>query len=231
MSSLPREEFSEHKLRGSGHRTIAPPKGRVLLSNKRAPSHLEHGVSLCFLALAPHRHAFIPEASKALWDANSTTVCWGCQGGIPIYCIPVLASGMLAPTSVFPQTAFPGNHFWLLKTAKNDKRKNPVWHDCNPCHPNLPRFRFCGRSFSRRHLGTGRAPTLQIRNRKVTPRQRGPLVDDGTHGYVDIFENLPWRDSLRPVGGLNQIVASLTAMFAPERIPELQWSGELPGSD
>ena len=175
LSSLPREEFSEHKLRGSGHRTISPPNERVLPPNRRAPGHLEHGFSLCFIAFAPHRHAFIPEASKALRDANSTTVCWGCQEDIPIYCIPVLTSGMLAPTSVFPQTAFPGSHYWLLETAKNDKRKNDErknskWHDSNPCHPNLPRFRFCGRSFSRRHLGTGRAPTLQIRNRKVTPR-------------------------------------------------------------
>jgi hypothetical protein len=29
LSSLPREEFSEHKLRGSGHRTISPPNERV----------------------------------------------------------------------------------------------------------------------------------------------------------------------------------------------------------
>jgi hypothetical protein len=111
LSSLPREEFGKHKLRGSGHRTISPPNEWVPPSNRRAPGHLEHGVSLCFLALAPHRHAFILEASKALWDANSTTVSWGCQGDIPIYCIPVLTSGMLAPTSGFPQTAFPGESF------------------------------------------------------------------------------------------------------------------------
>jgi len=77
---------------------------------------------------------------------------------------------MLAPTSAFPQTAFPGNHSWLLKTAWNNERKESEWHDCNPCHPNLPGFRFCGRIFSRRHFGTSRTPTFQIRNREVTPR-------------------------------------------------------------
>ncbi len=170
LSSLPREEFSEHKLRGSGHRTISPPNERVRhqTGERRVTSNT---ASPCvFLHLPRIATPSFRRRPKALWDANSTTVCWGCQGDIPIYCIPVLTSGMLAPTSGFPQTAFPGNHSWLLKTAKKDKRKNPEWHDCNPCHPNLPRFRFCGRSFSRRHLGTGRAPTLQIRNRKVTPR-------------------------------------------------------------
>ncbi len=102
---------NEHKLRGSGHRTISPSKGRVPPSNRRAPDHLEYGVSLCFLALAPHRHAFILDASKALWDANSTTVCWGCQGNIPIYCIPVLTSGMLAPPPGFSTNSLPGESF------------------------------------------------------------------------------------------------------------------------
>jgi len=30
----------------------------------------------------------------ALWDANSTAVCWACQEGSPIYCISVLTLGM-----------------------------------------------------------------------------------------------------------------------------------------
>jgi len=204
---------------------ISPPKGRVSPSNRLVAGHLERVATLCFLALAPHRHACIPEASEALWDANSTTVCWGCQGGIPIYCIPVLTSGMLAPTLAFPQTPIPGNHSRLLKTAKNDKRKkgerkNQKWHDCDPCHPNLPGFRSCGRSSSCRHLSTSRTPALQIRNRKVAPAKRGQLLNHGTHGYVDVLKNFPRRDPLRPVGGLNQIVASLTAMLSPERIPE-----------
>ena len=36
------------------------------------------------------------EAFKALWDANSTPVCWGCQEGIPIYSGPVTAPPTLA---------------------------------------------------------------------------------------------------------------------------------------
>ena len=58
---------------------------------------------LCFLALARHCHASVLESFKALWDANSTPVCWGCQEGIPIYCISVLASGMLPLRALFPQ--------------------------------------------------------------------------------------------------------------------------------
>jgi len=56
---------------------------------------------LCFLALARRCDASVSESFKALWDANSTPVCWGCQEGIPIYCISVLASGMLPPSSSF----------------------------------------------------------------------------------------------------------------------------------
>ena len=56
---------------------------------------------LCVLTLARHRDASVLESFKALWDANTTPVCWGCQEGIPIYCISVLASGMLPPSSPF----------------------------------------------------------------------------------------------------------------------------------
>ena len=84
---------------------------------------------------------------------------------------------------------------------------------------------------SRQHLGSGRGPALQIRNGKISPVQQGPLLNGGTHGYVNILKNFTGRDSLRAVGGFHKIVASLTAMFTPERIPELQGTGELPGSD
>jgi hypothetical protein len=46
-------------------------------------------------------------------------------------------------------------------------------------------------------------------------------VHFGVHGYIDIFKNFTRRDSLRAVGGLNQVVASLAVMFASEHIPEL----------
>ena len=59
----------------------------------------------------------------------------------------------------------------------------------------------------------------------------GALLNGGTHGYVDVLENFPGRDSQRAVGGFHKIVASLSAMFTSERIPELQGTGELPGPD
>ena len=57
------------------------------------------------------------------------------------------------------------------------------------------------------------------------------LLNGGTHGYINVLENFPGRDSQRAVGGLHKIVASLPAMFTSERIPELQGTGELPGAD
>ena len=86
-------------------------------------------------------------------------------------------------------------------------------------------------SRSRQHLGPGRSPSLQVRNRKISSVQQRLLLKGGTHGYVDILENFPGRDPLRAVGGFHKIVASLPAMFTSERIPELQGTGELPGSN
>jgi hypothetical protein len=83
---------------------------------------------LCFLALVPDRHAFVSGAFKALWDANSTPVCWGCQEGIPIYCISVLASGMLPPLSPFC-------------TRRFSSSKIQVAH-CSHATPDLPLFEF-----------------------------------------------------------------------------------------
>jgi len=57
------------------------------------------------------------------------------------------------------------------------------------------------------------------------------LLNRGTHSDVDILEDLTWRNPWRAVGGLNQIIASLTAMFPSERIPELQRTSELLGPD
>ena len=78
---------------------------------------------LCFLALTRHRHASVPESFEALWDANSTPVCWGCQEGIPIYCISVLASGMLPPPS--PSSLFSTRRRWVEKSGGTSQ----------PCHP------------------------------------------------------------------------------------------------
>ena len=104
------------------------------------------------------------------------------------------------------------------------------WHD-GAAPPGLP---LDGSSFpgrSRQHLGPSRGAAFQIRNGKISSVQQGQLLYGGIHGYVDVLENFTGRDSLRAVGGFHQIVASLSAMFTSERIPELQGTGELPGSD
>lgn len=89
----------------------------------------------------------------------------------------------------------------------------------------------CLRGRSRQHLGPGRSPALEIWNGIVSPGQRRPLLNGETHSYVDILENFPGRNSLGPVGGFHKVIASLTTMFTSERIPELQGTGELPGSN
>lgn len=81
------------------------------------PGHLDHGirpcVSLAFLTLllGIARRRF-RRRFTAPWDANSTSVCWACQEGIPIYCISVLTLGMPASNPVlrehFPQPISPG---------------------------------------------------------------------------------------------------------------------------
>jgi hypothetical protein len=42
----------------------------------------------------------------ALWDANSTAVCWACQEGSPIYCISVLTLGMPVWSRSFSTSEF-----------------------------------------------------------------------------------------------------------------------------
>ena len=112
------------------------------------------------------------------------------------------------------------------------------WHDSivPPRFAVVPNVSLPGRGpnfgcRSRHHLGSSRAPALQIRNGKISSVQQGPLLNGGAHGYVDILKNFTRRDSQRAVGGLYKIVTSLSAMFASERIPELQGTGELPGPD
>src|SRR5580693_3237548 len=85
LSSLPR---------GSSEGTA------TALQNETEPDHLNLSTDPLFSAACS---ASSMPAIKALWDANSTPVCWGCQEGIPIYCISVLASGMLPPRPAFPQ--------------------------------------------------------------------------------------------------------------------------------
>ena len=88
-------------------------------------------------------------------------------------------------------------------------------------------------SFQAAHANiSARAEGRRFRSEgKISSVQQGPLLNGGTHGYVDILENFTGRDSLRPVRGFHKIVAFLSAMFTSERIPELQGTGELPGSN
>jgi hypothetical protein len=81
---------------GNGHRTNLSTS---LLLNPLAgrPGHLDHGfrpwscsLPLCFASPASVSGGVF----TALWDANSTAVCWACQEGSPIYCISVLTLGM-----------------------------------------------------------------------------------------------------------------------------------------
>jgi hypothetical protein len=52
-----------------------------------------------------------------------------------------------------------------------------------------------------------------------------------SHGHVDVFKDYALRDASTAVGGFNQVVASLAAMFPPECIDEGEWLGELLGLD
>jgi hypothetical protein len=103
---------------------VAPPGGRpaswTLLSNEGTataqapvntlagrPGHLDHGFRPCLLTPAFASPASVfGSVLTAPWDANSTSVCWACQEGIPIYCISVLTLGMPASKRAF-STALP----------------------------------------------------------------------------------------------------------------------------
>ena len=69
---------------GNGHRTANPSP------NWRTEPHWRGGAGFTstvasapvFTLTAPP----FPEAFTALWDANSTPVCWGCQDTSPTYC-------------------------------------------------------------------------------------------------------------------------------------------------
>ena len=212
--------------RGSGHRTSKPAqeRGPLFIWQDGARSPQPERRSFVFLHLPGIRHAFVSEALKPLWDANSTPVCWGCQEGIPIYCISVLASGMLPSLPAFFHKA----NFAKIQVAHSSRATSdlPLFEFSVACQvavqnsgPLTPASRLvprCGASDPKW---------------KISPVQQGPLLNGGTHGYVDILENFTRRDSLRAVGGFHKIVASLTAMFTTERIPELQRTGELLGSN
>jgi len=105
LSSLPREELNHCNYTATRerppHHQTRPRTGYIFFYLAERPKSPQPRATICFLTLAKLCHAFIRRTFKALWDANSTPVCWGCQEGIPIYCISVLASGMLPPRPGF----------------------------------------------------------------------------------------------------------------------------------
>ena len=100
---------------GNGHRTNLstsyPLAGR--------PGHLDHGFRPCSFTFCLHHPPSVSGGIfTALWDANSTAVCWACQEGSPIYCISVLTLGM----PVWSQS-FSTSEFSRFKPAFQDARK------------------------------------------------------------------------------------------------------------
>jgi hypothetical protein len=58
-----------------------------------------------------------------------------------------------------------------------------------------------------------------------------PAFICGTHGHVNIFKNQLGRDAASAIGGFDQIVAGLAAMFPAKSVDEEEGSGELLGFD
>ena len=58
-----------------------------------------------------------------------------------------------------------------------------------------------------------------------------PSIVCQTHGNVNVFKNQPRRDATRTVGGLDQIIAGLAAMFPAERVDKEERLGELSSFD
>ena len=51
------------------------------------------------------------------------------------------------------------------------------------------------------------------------------------HGHVDIFKNCARCDALQAVGGFDQVVSSLSVVFAAQGVDESEGLGKLSGPD
>jgi len=51
------------------------------------------------------------------------------------------------------------------------------------------------------------------------------------HGYIDVFENLPWSDAQHAVGRFDQIIALAPGVLAAQRIGEAESVLKLFGFD
>jgi hypothetical protein len=92
------------------------------------PGHLDHGFRPCSFLFTLYSLLFTlcfasptsvsGSVFTALWDANSTAVCWACQEGSPIYCISVLTLGMPVWRQPFSTASYLG-----FRPAFRDARK------------------------------------------------------------------------------------------------------------
>jgi hypothetical protein len=80
------------------------------------------------------------------------------------------------------------------------------------------------------HVTTGDA-TLRGLQCYIGLRSGCPPIVCRTHGHVNIFKDQPRRDASGAVGGFDEIVARLAAMFAAECVDEEERLGKLPGFD
>ena len=58
-----------------------------------------------------------------------------------------------------------------------------------------------------------------------------PSLLRGSHGHVNIFENLAALNTAAAIGGFNQVITGLPTLLTPEWIDERQRLGELFGLD
>jgi hypothetical protein len=72
---------------------------------------------------------------------------------------------------------------------------------------------------------------FELGKRQFASSPRRPILVGRSDGYVDIFKNGARGDAACPVGGFDQIIAYLTAMFPPERVHEHERLGKLFGPD
>ena len=77
----------------------------------------------------------------------------------------------------------------------------------------------------------GRSLSIQFGKRQLATLSRWPVLVGGADSYVNIFKNGARGDAARAIGGFDQIIADLTAMFPPQCVHEHERLGKLFGSD
>jgi len=84
-------------------------------------------------------------------------------------------------------------------------------------------------------LGRGRGArgdaTFRSLMRYLGSQAGRPSIVCQTHGHVNVFKNEPRGDAARTVGGFDQIIAGLAAMFPAKRVDKKERLGELSSFD